>query len=76
MKSDVFFVSASPTARLEKKMLDVVLKAALDASFERNKGCRYVNHTIDADTSVSFQKALVTVIYDEPAGNPSPKFGK
>lgn len=75
MKSDVFFVSAAPTARGDKKALDIQVKAGLDASLAKHAGAKIVALNVAADIISNFQKALVTVVYDEPKTE-APKTGK
>lgn len=72
MKTDVFFVLASETARLAKRDLALNVKKALDESFEKNKGSRVVSVDVSADIVSSFQKALVTIVYDDCANPPVP----
>ena len=65
MKSDVFFVSAAPTSRNDKKSLDANIRAALDESMAKHPGARVVALEVSADIVSNFQKALVVVVYDD-----------
>lgn len=68
MKSKTFFVSASPTARGEKKGLDVAVDAALAPFLAANPGIKIEGYTLAGDITVGgFNRALVSVIYSEPA---------
>lgn len=69
MKSEVFFVSASPTAREGKKDLAVAVKSALDGFLAKGLG-KVVSLSVAADISSGINKALVTVIYDESTATP------
>ena len=68
MKSDVFFASAAPTARKKddnSHTLEAQIKAGLDASLAKHAGQKVVAVNVTADIISNFQKALVTVVYDD-----------
>lgn len=68
MKSDVFSVSAAPTARKKddnSHTLEAKIAQGIDESLARHPGQKLVALNVAADIISNFQKAVVTVVYDD-----------